>query len=308
MASLGFQERMDAPPVVNTRLSALLNNYSIEIMPSTARKIGDFRKILPAGTRIYVAHVGAASIDDMVATAKRLSDQGFPVMPHFPARIIKNEAMLTDWIARYQKEAGVNQALLVAGGFDEPCGVFENSIQLLETGLFDKAGFNRLHVAGHPEGNRDIDPDGSTKKLDAALSWKQYFSERTDADMAIVNQFCFESGPVIAWVNRLKSTGIDLPVHIGIAGPARLRTMIKYAISCGVGPSRRVLQRRAKDLTKLLLSFEPTEILSDLADYKASNPDSNIASVHFFPFGGIKNCAAWAQAYGGAPSITASQD
>jgi methylenetetrahydrofolate reductase (NADPH) len=36
---------------------------------------------------------------------------------------------------------------------------------LIESGLFDKAGFKRLHVAGHPEGSKDIDPSGGTKML-----------------------------------------------------------------------------------------------------------------------------------------------
>ena len=294
----------DRPPVAETHLSALLKNCSIEVMPRTAQGIRDFHELLPSGTRVYVAHIGKTPIEEMVATAKRLSDEGFAIMPHIPARIIKDKAMLRDWIARYQGEAGISQALLLAGDFDRGCGEFENSLQLMETGLFDKAGFKCLHVAGHPEGNRDIDPDGTTKNLDAALSWKQRFSEHSDAEMAIVTQFCFESGPVIEWVNRLKSNGIDIPVHIGIAGPAKLQTMIKFAISCGIGPSIRVLQRRMKDLTKLLSPFEPTEVLTNLAKHKALNPDFNIASVHFFPLGGIKTAASWAKAHGGDAALS----
>ena len=78
----------------------------------------------------------------MVATAKRVADEGYPVMPHFPARIIKDQATLTDWIARYQGEAGVDQALLLAGGVDKPHGDFHSSMQLLESGAFGKAGLS----------------------------------------------------------------------------------------------------------------------------------------------------------------------
>jgi methylenetetrahydrofolate reductase (NADPH) len=95
-----------------------------------------------------------------------------------------------------------------------------------------------------------------------ALRWKQEFSERTDAEMAIATQFAFEAAPIIAWADRLREAGITLPVHIGIAGPAKLQTLIKFAIACGVGPSLKVLQKRAMDVTKLLLPFEPTEVLS----------------------------------------------
>jgi len=241
----------------------------------------------------------------MVATAKRLNESGFDVMPHFPARIIKDEATLADWIARYQGEANVEQALLLAGGVTSPHGDFHSSMQLLETGLFDKAGFKRLHVAGHPEGNKDIDPDGSDTAVMEALHWKQKFNDTTDAEMALATQFAFEAGPIIEWADAIKAAGVDIPIHIGIAGPAKLQTLIKFAIACGVGPSLKVLQKRAMDVTKLLLPYEPNEVLTELAAHKAANPDFNITHVHFFPLGGIKTNSKWAMAHGGASAVPA---
>ena len=183
--------------------------------------------------------------------------------------------------------SGVRQALVVAGGIDRPRGPFADSMALLETGLFDAAGFTDLHVAGHPEGNRDIDPAGGEANVMAALKWKDAFQSRTQARMAIVTQFAFEAEPIIDWATRLRAAGITLPVHIGIAGPAKLQTMIKFAMACGVGPSLRVLQRRAADLSKLMLPFEPTELLTTLARHKAAHPDFAVERVHLFPLGGI---------------------
>lgn len=306
MALLKFA-RKDNLETVSPYLEAFLEGYSIEVMPRTAEKVEDFRDLLPQDTRVYIAHIEGTPIDEMVATAKRLNAEGYAVMPHFPARIIKDEATLADWIARYQGEANVKQALVLAGGVDKPHGDYHSSMQLLETGLFDKARFTNLHVAGHPEGNRDIDPKGGTTNVSDALSWKQVFSKRTDAKMALATQFCFESGSVIEWANSLVEQGIDIPVHIGIAGPAKLQTMIKFAIACGVGPSLKVLQKRAKDVTKLLLPFEPNSIVSELADHKAAHPDFNIEKVHFFPLGGIKTNATWAITHGGHSAVPASQ-
>ncbi|MEO0390884.1 MAG: methylenetetrahydrofolate reductase [Pseudomonadota bacterium] len=307
MALFSLKRADDAPTdTVNPDVESFLQNYSIEVMPRTAEKVEDFRAILPAGTRVYIAHIEGTPIDDMVRTAARLNAEGFPVMPHFPARIIKDKATLGDWIARYQGEADVKQALLLAGGVDTPHGAYDSSMQLLETGLFDAAGFTRLHVAGHPEGNRDIDPDGGMANVDAALRWKQDFAARTNAEMAIATQFAFEAGPIIEWADSLKAAGIDLPIHIGIAGPAKLQTMIKFAMACGVGPSLRVLQRRAKDVTKLLLPFEPTDVIAELAAHKAAHPDFNITNVHFFPLGGIKTNANWAIEHGGTSTVPAA--
>ena len=299
MALLNFRKRDAAPATSGPAVEAFLQGYSIEVMPRTAEKVEDFREILPRGTRVYIAHIEGTPIEDMAATAKRIADEGFDVMPHFPARIIADKATLADWIARYQGEAGVRQGLLLAGGVKDPGGEFESCMQLMETGLFDKAGFTRLHVAGHPEGNRDIDPDGSDWNVSEALQWKQKFSERTDAKMAIATQFAFDARPVIAWADRLQREGIALPVHIGIAGPAKLQTLIKFAISCGVGPSLKVLQRRAMDVTKLVLPYEPADVIAALAAHKAANPGFGIEQVHFFPLGGIRTCAQWATDHGG---------
>ncbi|MFK7941298.1 MAG: methylenetetrahydrofolate reductase [Roseovarius sp.] len=308
MALLNFRKKTssnDTP--LNGNVEALLQDYSIEVMPRTAEKVEDFRDLLPKGTRVYVAHIEGTPIEDMVATAKRLNEAGYPVMPHFPARIIKDQATLADWIARYQGEANVDQALLLAGGVAKPHGAYDSSMQLLESGEFGKAGFKRLHVAGHPEGNKDIDPDGSMTNVTEALRWKQAFSETSDAEMALATQFAFDAGPIIRWADDLKAAGISLPIHIGIAGPAKLQTLIKFAIACGVGPSLKVLQKRAMDVTKLLLPYEPTDVLRTLADHKAANPDFNITHVHFFPLGGIKTNANWAIDNGGTSGVPANQ-
>ena len=302
MGLLNFARRPEAPAAAPAAMADLLRGFSIEVMPRTAEKVDDFRPLLPAGTRIYVAHIEGTPIEDMVATAARLRAEGFEPMPHFPARIIRDRATLEDWIARYQGEAGVTQGLILAGGVPEPVGDFHASTQLLDTGLFDRAGFTHLHVAGHPEGNRDIDPGGGTHAVSEALRWKQGFAERTDASMAIATQFCFDAKPVIAWADGLREAGIDLPVHIGVAGPAKLQTLIKFAIACGVGPSLKVLQKRAMDVTKLLLPYEPTEFVAALAAHKAAHPDFAVTNVHFFPLGGIKANAAWAAGHGHPPA------
>ena len=307
MALLNFRKReATGPTPASPQVEAFLKGYSIEVMPRTAAKIEDFGALLPEGTRVYIAHIDGTPIEDMVATARRLARDGYPVMPHFPARIIRDRDTLTDWIARYQGEAGVDQALLLAGGVPEPVGDFHCSMQLMETGLFDKAGFKRLHVAGHPEGNRDIDPSGGTKNVEEAILWKQKFSERTDAKMAIATQFAFDAKPIIAWADGLREAGVTIPVHIGIAGPAKLQTLIKFAIACGVGPSLKVLQKRAMDVSKLLLPYEPTDVVAELAAHKAADPDFNIEHVHFFPLGGIKTNAQWASDNGGAAAQPAN--
>ena len=122
---------------------------------------------------------------------------------------------------------------------------------------------------------------------------KQEFSKRTDASMAIATQFCFDADVVKKCADSIKENGIDIPIHIGIAGPAKLQTLLKFSVECGIGASMKVLTKRAKDLTTLLLPYKPTQILNELAEYKSKDPESNIEQVHFFPIGGIKQTVDW---------------
>ena len=279
----------------NNLLKNFLNNFSIEVTPRAVAKIENLSELIPSGTLVYIAHIEGTPIEEMVKTAKKINQQGYATMPHFPARIIKDKKTLKDWISKYQNEANVKSALLLGGGINKPYGEYDSSIQLIESELFDLAGFEKLYIAGHPEGNKDIDPDGSTKNIDQALLWKNEYKNRTDIDMAITTQFCFDSKTVINWANDIKNKGVDIPIHIGIAGPAKLQTLLRYSIECGVGASIKILQKRALDLTKLLLPYKPTKILDELAIYKFNNPDFNIEKVHFFPLGGVKQVSKFVQ-------------
>jgi methylenetetrahydrofolate reductase (NADPH) len=292
MSVLPFSRKGTATPPAKD----LMARFSIEVLPRTAARIEDFRTILPSGTRVYIAHIDGTSMDDMVQTAARLTREGFTPMPHVPARLVADRATLQTWLTRYRDEADVTEALVLAGSLRSPRGAFHSSMQLLETGLFDALGFTRLHVAGHPEGNRDIDADGSSRQVDEAALWKARFAERTDAAMALVTQFAFEAEPVLSWARRIEAAGVDLPVHVGLAGPTKLNTLIRFAIACGVGPSLKVLQKHALDLTKLAVPFKPTDVLTDLATGVAEGKGGRIESVHLFPLGGIEPAAAYATA------------
>ncbi len=98
-------------------------------------------------------------------------------MPHVPARGIESRDELDRRLGLYA-DAGAREALAIAGGIDRPRGPFADTMAMLETGLFDARGFTRIHVAGHPEGNRDIDPVGGEAVVMAALRAKADFARK----------------------------------------------------------------------------------------------------------------------------------
>jgi len=279
-------ERIDAE---TASIMEFMTGFTVETTPASAAKIADFRAIICPETVVYITFLPGSDYLDTVATAKRLRDEGFRPAPHFAARSIRSKAEFEDYLARITGEASVNHVLAIAGAGSSQVGPYADSMQLLDSGMFDRYGIKTIGVAGHPEGS----PDMSDEAILDALRWKNAFAERTDADLQLVTQFCFEAKPIIAWDRMLNAEGNRLPIRIGIPGIAKLSTLINFATSCGVGNSIRFLRKRAADLTRMLRPQAPDRLVRDLAAYAANNPNCGIAGVHMYPLGGLKKSALW---------------
>ena len=273
-------------------VSALVNGFSVETTPTSAAKTSAFSDHLSPGTTVNVTFLPGSDPADTIAVAKRLREEGMKPVPHVAARSLETAADLDRYLGGLVDEAGVKQALVIAGGVDRPAGVFASSMDVLATGLFQRRGITRIGVAGHPEGSPDIDPRG----LKDALIWKNRFAAEQGIDMYIETQFCFDSGAIIAWDREIRRWGNRLPVHLGMPGLASLKTLLKFAQMSGVGPSIRILTRQARNLAKLLLVQAPDRLVLDLAAYKATDPECGIEALHFYPFGGLAKTAEWANA------------
>ena len=281
-----------AGPPVRQWIIDLLSGFTTETTPGAAGKIADYRAHLRPGATVSVTFLPGSDFVDTVAVATRLRREGFNPVPHLAARSIPSRAFLEEGLARLVGDAGVDQALLIGGGLDRPLGEFSDTMQLLDTGLFDRHGIARLGVAGHPEGSPDI----ADAQIRAALAWKNAFAERTGASLYVVTQFCFEAAPVIAWDKHIQAEGNRLPVHVGLPGLATLKALIGHARACGVGPSMRYLTRQARNVAKLLTVSAPDRLVTALATYRATDPGCGIRGVHLYPLGGLKKSARWAQA------------
>jgi methylenetetrahydrofolate reductase (NADPH) len=205
----------------------------------------------------------------MVATAKAPARRGLRADAAFPGALHPRARDAGRLDPPLPGEAGVKQGLLLAGGIATPRGEYHSSMQLLESGFFDDAGFTHLHVAGHPEGNRTSTPMAARpRSWRAALEAGFRQPHRRVVSPSPRNS---PSRPRCGGLGRAAGgRGHRDAGASGRRGPAKLQTLIKFAIACGVGKSLGVLQKRAKDVTKLLLPFEPTEFMADLAARKAA--------------------------------------
>jgi methylenetetrahydrofolate reductase (NADPH) len=268
----------------------LLRGYSIETTVREGQRIERFADIVPAATRLYIAHVPGTDPADTVTLATRLRGEGMEPVPHIVARRTENLAMLDDFLARLAGSAGVRQVLVVAGDVSSPVGELSSGLQILESGLIEKHGIRTLGVAGHPEGHREVADD----VLRDALRRKNGYKRRTGANVYVVTQFTFSADPVVAWEISHRADIGELPVVVGLPGLATTKTLLKYALDCGVGASLQAFSKRAASLTKLLTVSAPDDIVVGLARRRMESPQSPISGVHFFPFGGLKRTAEWA--------------
>ncbi|MHB2264649.1 methylenetetrahydrofolate reductase [Aliihoeflea sp. PC F10.4] len=273
-------------------------NASIEVAPTQALESADLPGLFPQGTHVYITDIGNDTTDALVAAARRVRDLGYRPVPHFASRRLTTRAALEDRVRRTAAEAGVTDVLVIGGGLDKPAGEFTSTMDVLNTGFFEANGITDIGIAGHPEGS----PDFSEAVAIDALRQKQAFGERTGINMRIVTQFGFDAAKFIAWAEGLKAQGIDMPVHLGVAGPAKITTLIKFAAMCGVGNSISFLKKNALSLTALATSHSPEGMVGPIESHVTATPGSAIAQIHVFPFGGIKKSAEWLVERGSWPA------
>src|SRR5215471_14606573 len=260
----------------------LVAGYSIETTVREAARIDRYQDLVPKGTSMYIPHVPGVAREDTVALAARLRKEEMDPVPHIVARRTESAAVLDDFLSRLVGEAGVTRVLCVAGDIPKAEGEFDSALQILERGFLEKHAIKKIGVAGHPEGHKQVPDDA----LNDAIV------KKNGADLRLVTQFSFVAEPVIAWEQSI--AGINtLPVYVGLPGLAKVSTLLKYALDCGVGPSLQAFSKPATQLSKLLTVSAPDEQLVALANHRRQNPHTPIKGLHFFPFGGLKRTTEW---------------
>lgn len=244
--------------------------------------------MLPAGTRVYITDVGVDPVADLIKAAATVRGLGFSPVPHVPARRIESEGALDDRIAGLTNEGGVDDILIIAGEAPSQMGPYSQSLEILQTGIADKHGIKHVGIGGHPEGN----PAYQGRDVTSVLRSKLDFGAESDAEFRIVTQFGFDGPKFVAWAKALKDEGIETPIHLGVAGPAKITTLIKYAAMCGVGNSLNFFKKRTSAIAALATKHSPEDVVSHIEAAWRSG-ETNITQMHVFPFGGLQASSDW---------------
>ena len=233
--------------------------FSLEITSKTDLSI------LPGLSDVYVTMLPGTAYKEVAEKAGELKKSGYNPVPHFAARSIKDINELKDYV-NMCKDYGVKQALVIGGG-REPIGKFHCSLQLIETGLFDGM---KLGIAGHPEGSPDI----SDSELDKAMK------DKTPLVDYIVTQWLLDPSTIANFISKQ-----TLPVHVGITGPLKISSLIKFASIVGAKNSLNFLKSNTSKALDLLKPKDPNELINSL-----KNVTENF---HIYTFGGLKETNKW---------------
>lgn len=280
---------MSAPGSLRTE--AFINTFSLEVsakaMPALRAESG---RIAP-GTTISIPYLASEDDDARLAAVRTVRELGFEPMPHLSARRIGSRAAFERFLERAASEAGVEQCLLIAGDLATPAGPFADSISIIETGLLERFGIKVVGIGGHPEGHPVMSSDDRWQ----ALERKCRAIESRGMAPLIITQFTFDADIVLAWLNVLRARGINVPVLVGVPGPASITRLLRYAAMCGVGASASMLARYGVSIGRLLGTAGPEVFVDQLASGLTAGHGQ--ISPHFFPFGGIAPSLDWIERY-----------
>src|SRR5882757_842049 len=285
---------MTAPDhTCSSELTARLSSASVEIS-SHGRQLPELREHFASGIDVTITFLPGDNYRHNIETATALRRTGFNPVPHIAAREMVSQPALDDFLARLRGEADVTRILLIAGDVAAAKGPFKSTLDVCASGLIETHGFNRVSLAGHPEGHPFLKQVDALKVL---ATWRDW-GRQTGIGVDVVTQFCFESAPILQWIGELTKENIDLPVIVGLAGPATPATLTKFALRCGIGNSMRALRGQIGRFGRLLIDTGPDDVVRGLqsAPPAATAP---IAGFHLFPFGGLRKSADWLRNYGG---------
>ncbi|UJF24318.1 metFprotein [Suttonella sp. R2A3] len=278
--------------VEKSDIQALVRDFSIETTPKSAVNVGDFGHWLAPQTRVYVTFLPSSPLDATLETSIILKAQGMNPVPHLAVRSIESEAQLHYALGRLA-DAKVDNILLIAGAVRNAKGPYTSVQKVLQSNILNEYPISSIGFAGHPEGSPDIPP----AEVDYAEAIKRAYALNHPREYHLVSQFVFDAKPVIAWQERLNERNIVFPLHVGVPGLATIKTLIKHAKACGVGPSMMFLIKSGHGIRHLMGISTPDKLIYDLAAYNREHPETSlIKQLHFYPLGGFQQTVEWIKA------------
>lgn len=266
-------------------LRALLDSVRYEVLPTKATE----DKVLAHVPRDVVVTVTASPVKGLEPTldlATRLAEHGYQVVPHVPARLLRDDAHLKEVIDRL-RAAGVDDVFVPAGDADPPAGAYDGALPVLRRLSELGSPFTHVGVTGYPESHPLIHDDVTVQAMWDKREYATY----------IVSNLCFDPRVLGEWIGRIRRRDITLPVHLGVAGPVQRAKLLAMATKIGVGESTRFLTKHVSWFVRLAApgGYAPEKLLARTEE-ALTTPEAGVAGLHLFTFNQIAETERWRRA------------
>ena len=279
--------------MTDAALAQLAASASIEIGLRELGEVTKARDFLSPGRRVYVAHPPAQTWEETIEACRIVREAELEPVPHIPVRIIADAPTLARLLGDLAAKARVREVLLIAGDAPRAAGPFASVVEAMRSAAFRDSAMRRVSFAGHPEGHPRVD----VATIRRAEREKAAIAAEQNLKATFVTQFAFEPEPALAWARQMRADGVRARLVAGIAGPAKLSTLFKYALRCGVGPSIRALGTNSASVAELVGDQGPLAMMRALAGAPRA-----FDGMHFYGFGGFLRTSQWlAQVASGKP-------
>ena len=287
-------------PLDETVLLALISQFMRQVTFEVTRpSLADNRalgSVLLPGMEVYVTALPGRDPTELVATAQDLTQAGLKPVAHIAARHFDSLRAIDHLLKRLHSEAGVTSIMLIGGDTGQAAGSVQDALQVIESGLLQANGIERVGLPGFPEGH----PALSEEEVECSLVTKLAALQGAGLEAHVVTQFCFDVEPILQWLDWLRARGLTIPVRIGLAGPTSLMTWLKFASKCGVRASAEALAKRSGLIQQAFRSVAPDPLIRSLVEAKAGRAYGEV-TPHIFSFGAIVPTARWAMALAQQP-------
>ncbi|MFI6355300.1 5,10-methylenetetrahydrofolate reductase [Streptomyces sp. NPDC050743] len=266
-------------------LRALLGRVRYEVLPAKATE-GKVLAHVPRDVVVTVTASPVKGLEPTLGLTERLAAHGYRVVPHVPARLLRDDTHLKD-VAERLRAAGVDDVFVPAGDADPPAGPYDGALPVLR-GLSDLGSpFADLGITGYPESHPLIHDD---------ITIQSMWDKRAHATY-IVSNLCFDARVLGDWIARIRRRDVTLPVYVGVAGPVQRAKLLAMATKIGVGESTRFLTRHPSWFLRFAApgGYAPERLLSRSAE-AFSGPAAAVAGLHLFTFNQIAETERWRRA------------
>jgi methylenetetrahydrofolate reductase (NADPH) len=260
----------------------------MEMTGKDVAKVEAAETVIPPGTRINVTFLENEDLAMRTAAAAAVKRLGFTPVPHISSRRIKSQEMLEEYLEALRDVGAAENVLVIGGDPIVAMGPYTESLAVIESGLLQQYGVKHISMGGHPSGDPNIPAD----VLIPALQKKAAALAKADIPGTIITQVDFDVDRVLAWIAEVREAGVELPIRVGVPGPASVKLLLGFASRLGLSTSTTIAKKYGLSVTNLLGKAGPENFIHDLQSGLDPAKHGEV-KLHFYTFGGFKTTAEW---------------